>query len=174
MNDCKQNLLNVARSLRETQFTAAFTMRYWGYGFNLGAHPVSGEKHTCGTPACAMGNYAVRQDLHNGLFSLHRSGELLVDGETVNVVNIEKAHAHFCLSDMQWEELFGGRGCGGAKRPEEAAQYIEDFAAKKWPEPIIVDPLVEQAEQYAQEAKSFDEAKVEFNDVIVELDRVAV
>lgn len=124
MNIHAQRLLNVARATRETAAPGDFTMRYFG---------------DCGSPACALGNYAVRRDLQR-VFYL---GKLPEDGTRLflrsvadnSLVSFSEGlvQRHFGISEAEAVELFSGVGCGYAKTPEAAALYIEAFVARKWP-----------------------------------------
>ena len=55
----RQRLLNVVRALRESPKPKAFSMDWYGYGPN--------EAFPCGTPQCALGHYAAREDLQDFL-----------------------------------------------------------------------------------------------------------
>lgn len=122
----KQRLLDVARACRETPHPDRFSMDSF----------VS----ACGTPACALGNYALRSDLQ-GRFRLdleHKA--LLFDGEQVNYFH-EEVLDYFDIDDDEVEDLFGALGCGGfydddadedvfVTDPIEAAEFIEDFVRR--------------------------------------------
>lgn len=119
----KERLLNVAKALRESKHPEMFDM-------NVHLH------HECGTPACAFGHYAARQDLQNAF-------KIVFDGR-FRAYSIETTDEqsdsvwwddqcvleHFDISDKEARMLFFARGCGGAKSPIEAAKYIERFVAK--------------------------------------------
>lgn len=119
-----QRLLNVALALREVPDVKSFTMRRY--------------MNECGTPACAIGHYAGRLDLQDllcirdGNFSYvdPKLGEPDYDDPVVL--------DHFGIDEEEAEELFGGYGCGQARAPIEAAEYIEGFVKRKWD----VDPAV--------------------------------
>lgn len=113
----KKRLLNVAKALRDDKDPQKFTMASFG---------------ACGTPACALGHYAARKDLQN-VFRLTRTGWLGLVGKRDNDLGIdaEEVHKHFGINYDQSEELFGMRGCGGAKTPLAAAEYIEQFVARQ-------------------------------------------
>lgn len=129
LEEANQRLLNVARALRESPNPDKFDMVKYG--------------HPCGTPACALGHYAARRDLQDafGLRALSTSRDLYVthDGLTTWYDDFD-VREHFRLDTYDddeeegWseaEELFGGRGCGGAKTAIEAAEYIEAFVARR-------------------------------------------
>jgi hypothetical protein len=46
-----------------------------------------------------------------------------------------KIGEHFGLESFETNELFDAEGCNNAQTSTEAADYIEAFAARKWPEP---------------------------------------
>jgi hypothetical protein len=46
---------------------------------------------------------------------------------------METAEKHFGLTFDEACDLFETTGCGLAKTPVAAAEYIEAFAARKWP-----------------------------------------
>ena len=124
----KQRLLDVARACRETKHASDFNMNYF--------------VNVCGTPACALGNYAARPDIQ-GRFSLDpKDKEILLDGECVNYF-YDEVIDYFGLHDVEEaDELFGPFGCGGTKDfsghlddsiitdPIKAAEYIEDFVRR--------------------------------------------
>lgn len=116
----KERLLNVARALRESPNPTEFTMAVYG--------------HNCNTPACALGHYAKRHDLQDA-FDLDKYGWLtLRDGSPCNYYSAPVL-AHFGLTPSESSRLFAGgddddgihAGCGGAKTPIEAAEFIEAF-----------------------------------------------
>lgn len=109
----KERLLNVARACRETKFPDRFNMGTYSW--------------ICGTPACAIGNYAARADLQDE-FTLDRLGNLnRNDGDYYGSSSLEE---HFGVGRDAAYELFGSRGCGNAKTAIEAAEYIEAFVAR--------------------------------------------
>jgi hypothetical protein len=135
MNIFKQRMLNVARALRESPAPDDFTM--------------STEFHDCGTPACAWGHYLLRRDLQNafmaslesidteGFYSGLYSGYAHTsDGRIRELVYSSLlVRAHFGIDFDETEEVFGPFGCNDAQSAREAAEYIEWFAERKWPEP---------------------------------------
>jgi hypothetical protein len=111
----KDALLNVAKSLSESQRPHKFTM--------------SRYVNSCGTPACAFGHYASREDLQDlckisatGAVRYQDSGDLC-DYDDSAILD------HFDITGEQAEELFGPTGCGGAATVDEAVKYIESFVA---------------------------------------------
>lgn len=115
-----QRLLNVARALRESPNPEMFTMCEYG--------------RSCGTPACALGHYAARQDLQNHLALVKKDKETF----PVSYLSLAKKNYpisyhdrsvldHFGIDQWQATKLFGSCGCGGAKTAEAAAEYIERF-----------------------------------------------
>jgi len=124
MNVHAQRLLNVARSLKESRAPAKFDMGTYG--------------HSRGTPACALGHYAARTDLQNVLF-LSGTGDLMQankarGGFVRTDYDDSLILSHFGLTDKEVTEIFGCEGCGEATNPEDAAAYIENFVAEKWPD----------------------------------------
>lgn len=112
----KERLLNVAKALRETNFSDEFTMNRFG--------------HSCGTPACALGNYAVRRDLQSA-FSLSKDGSLRRRRGRIDLgIDDDAVLEHFGITFQQSKELFAQTGCGNAESAGEAATYIERFVAK--------------------------------------------
>jgi hypothetical protein len=111
----KVALLNVARALRESPNPDYFNMEHYLNG--------------CGTPACAIGHYGCRTDLQS-IMAL-RNGWLEYTDDHIGVDYFdERMEEHFGLNQSQMTELFSGSGCGGAKTPTEAAEYIEAFVAR--------------------------------------------
>jgi hypothetical protein len=129
----EQALLNVAKACRESKNPNEFTMAC--------------HINRCGTPACAFGHYAAREDLQSDFIILNpeeieslaaeNDGELdASDGvllrstrKSVGFDSPEVAE-HFGLLDEEMSELFSGFGCGEAETPIEAAEYIERFVAR--------------------------------------------
>ncbi len=140
----KKRLLNVAKALRETQTPDDFRMSLFG--------------NACGTPACALGHYASRTDLQKAFvfrvnredaaYNKRQSQAMLEDPSTYrglispHVATVKRPRAalwydgpeileHFGITDYQAELIFGGHGCGGARHPDEAAQFIERFVEEQ-------------------------------------------
>ena len=111
----KQRLLNVAKACRETAHPAAFTMFYFG--------------HDCGTPACAMGNYAFRRDLQRTF--ILRGQDVLTKASDSDLRTWIDMRVHFGITEAETVELFDTDGCGGAETHEQAATYIEKFVVKR-------------------------------------------
>lgn len=123
----QQRLMTVVKLLREAQRSSkrrsAFDMGAWA--------------NHCGTPACALGSYAAREDLQrtfrfvrdsDGFFGVTAKG--LRDGSISFPLSAREAEVfkrHFDLTPEQADELFGAEGCGKAKTPKHAADYIEKF-----------------------------------------------
>lgn len=110
----KKQIKNVIRALKETPHKDRFDMASW-------AHP-------CGTPACAIGNYAQRTDLQD-TFCLRAGdwgGMNLINTVDDTVAHLEDEVAeHFDLSEEEAEMLFGQQGCGGATTTEQAIEFLE-------------------------------------------------
>lgn len=122
MNTQQANrLLNVARACRESEHADKFSMEEY-------AHP-------CGTPGCALGNYAMRQDLQKtfGLTTSPIHGRPWLMWKSISLVYFDslKVMDHFGLIDGEAWELFSLAGCNNAQTPEEAADYIEQFVRDK-------------------------------------------
>lgn len=112
----KRRLLNVAKACRESKHAADFTMERFG--------------HVCGTPACALGNYAARRDLQDD-FSLSKFGSLRERRHRHDIgINDEPVLKHFGITNDQSDQLFGQNGCGNAMTAIQAAKYIERFVAE--------------------------------------------
>lgn len=115
----KLRLLNVAKALRESKYPTRFSMRRFG--------------DDCGTPACALGHYAVRRDLQ-GIFTLNKTGYLRrIKGREDGVSGVTDSTIlrHFGITHKQAFELFrGDSGCGGALTTTQAADYIEKFVER--------------------------------------------
>lgn len=139
----KEALLNVAKALRESPNPEQFDM--------------SRYVNACGTPACAFGHYAAREDLQE-VFSINTTADpnrFPHQGVHLRATEVQVNYAqplvveHFGLKHWQLNELFGSaddyeedseneeygaptyallaRTC---KTPNEAADYIERFVAK--------------------------------------------
>jgi hypothetical protein len=138
----RQRLLNVALALRESPAPDRFTMVMWG--------------HPCGTPACALGHYACRPDLQdtfalfwqrpNPLLGLLIQGKRFITSEIVWGAIGE----HFGITADEVTRLFGLLGCNGAKTPEAAIAYIEQFVDHKFPLPQW-DPAFEKFRETLQQ-----------------------
>lgn len=139
----KERLLNVAKALREAIHPEQFDMER--------------HVHPCGTPACAFGHYAAREDLQDE-FSINTTNDPTrcrsegvhwrATGEGLfNGYADRRVLRHFGITDRQAEELFGAASdfeedsdddFGGTharlarttKTPAEAADYIERFVAE--------------------------------------------
>lgn len=118
----------------------SFTMGKWGRRFREFVEFLQpGDDviyaKACGTPACAMGHYAVRTDLQRS-FAIDADGDLVVrkkgysayynTGDNTMVENHQISH-HFDITDDDREDLFGSKGCDGAKTPGEASAFIKHF-----------------------------------------------
>ncbi len=146
-----QRLVNVANALRDADLNHwFFDMDSWGYDpkrFNLGERgnpkftmPENEvdfiDEHKCGTPACALGHYAVRPDLQ-GKFKLTKEGNLRMRTESRPVLGEEvdlgslQMHQYFGISYDEAQELFAHDGCDDAQTPLAAARYIERFVRSK-------------------------------------------
>jgi len=140
-NQQATNLLNVATALRDSLQPEKFTMNRFA-NFRWDKFFSRFDKHTdvkderviaaCGSPACALGHYAARNDLQNTFYldydtnairSIRFNRPLQLNGHLVR--------REFGISCMEAEELFGGIGCDNALSPNAAANYIENFLYNK-------------------------------------------
>lgn len=120
----RKRLLSVARALRESPEAATFSMHVYGRG--------------CGTPACALGHYAAREDLQER-FQLRSANDradewaYVYDRKTGACVayNSEVVMTHFDIGWFHADALFGVAGCGDAKTAKQAADYIEWWVARE-------------------------------------------
>lgn len=124
MNVFKQRILNVAQALRDSPNPTRFTMCSYGH---------------CGTPACALGHYASRQDLQDEFYLGAGEGEGLVVNDRYCIqagVSCcgETIREHFGLNESEAFRLFNIFGCGSARTASAAADYLEKFACEKWPQ----------------------------------------
>lgn len=112
------NLLKVAQALRESNNPGHFTMlRY---------------RNECGTPACALGHYAAREDLQD-TFCLRLGGASPGRANVFNGFFCDHLRVlkHFGLTGPQARQLFSSMGCDRARTANDAADYIERFVAKR-------------------------------------------
>lgn len=129
-----KRLLNVARSLRESPIPAAFNMACYIQGD--GTVPLA-DPNWCHTPACALGHFAARRDLQAIMRidtdTFHRpvirytsrvNSYILMLGDGI-------LSSYFGIDNREAHDLFAAWGCGRAKTCEAAAQFIEDFVARR-------------------------------------------
>lgn len=128
----RKRLLNVARALRETPDPSAFEMRWY-------CHDDASSTASCGTPACAAGNYAARRDLQRSF--------TLEELDSGGVSHEDWAWCeHFGITDTESDSLFSAHGelaeyCRTNRGawsepsydPRLAAEYIERFVAERTP-----------------------------------------
>ena len=112
----KDRLLNVARALRESKNPEDFDMGMYG--------------HACGTPACALGHYAAREDLQH-TFTLDAVNDSILVGEDWVGFDSRDVRDHFGITPSEALELFEAEGCAGAKTAIEAAEFIERVVAER-------------------------------------------
>jgi hypothetical protein len=115
-----ERLLNVAKALRESKHPDMFSM--------------ADQIHGCGTPACAFGHYAAREDLQQAFKIAPRWSDAYSiqtsDGSDKDVWwDDESVLEHFGIDRLEADKLFYANGCGNAKTPVEAAEYIERLVA---------------------------------------------
>lgn len=116
-----ERLQNLVRALRETKDPDRFTMNC--------------IMHKCGTPACALGQYASRTDIQDA-FRLDLSKKWEASSGVVhNGINVcwsnQTISDHFGISEDETAELFDADGCGNAQTADEAAHYVEEFIKHK-------------------------------------------
>jgi hypothetical protein len=92
--------------------------------------------HKCGTPACALGHWAVFNPARWGITKRHMPFLRGVKSADVQeVASQEFALESRSLNDWvdfyQADELFGGEGCGNAMTAKQAATYIRKFVKKR-------------------------------------------
>ena len=124
MNIFEKRLRDVARACWETKYPDKFNM---GYECDF----------TCGTPVCAIGNYAARPDLQSFLFIQNVETDpnkkpvyrvTFGDGiEPPLFWHDSRFLEYFGLNIDQSEELFGAFGCDDADTAEEAADFIDNW-----------------------------------------------
>jgi hypothetical protein len=118
-----RNLIRVLRDAQKSEeLRAKFTMALYGYR--------ASTERACGTPACAMGHYAFRTDVQR-TFRLARDGWAVdLDGHCFH--DAESVFAqHFGIDPTEARRLFGSEGCGDAKTPGQAADFIERWFMQK-------------------------------------------
>lgn len=125
-----EHLRNLVKALRETKEPDRFTMTC--------------IMHKCGTPACALGQYAFRTDLQNSFrLSGDRDTWEAASGviSTASGKNIcwddDEICAHFGITTTEAAELFDADGCGDAMTPNEAADYVDQFIKFKAMDEIV-------------------------------------
>ncbi len=131
-----QRLLDVATALRETPKALGqiFSMRKFGYGQEDCMLPDDVSHLTpesCGSPACALGHYAVRRDMQHK-FKLSRFGQLTNNKGVTISFNDDAILDHFGLDLDEAYRLFSAEGCMQAKTPIQAARYIERFLSSQY------------------------------------------
>ena len=144
MNEMQASrLIHVADALRDAHADKwNFNMDTYGYdkAMSSGLRDLRGIpksqhdwaiEHNCGTPACAIGHYAVRDDLQEA-FSLDTKGNLLSTETGFQIAHDQQVVMnHFGCSYDEISSLFDGDGCGSAATALEAAVYIERFVQDK-------------------------------------------
>lgn len=120
----KERLQNVIRAIREGR-EEDFRMSVFS--------------NSCGTPACALGHYAARDDLQEQ-FALGKFSIYIAGGSTEYPLDLfDRTAEHFDITLEEITELFSVTGCGGGYLPDdtfiritakEAMTYIENFIAR--------------------------------------------
>ena len=130
-------LVNVADALRDAHAEEwHFDMANYGYHQSYVAYTNRKQydglvEKGCGTPSCAIGHYAVRNDLQDK-FMLTQWGSLHVITENTHRCRLgREIESHFGITHEEEAELFETSGCGNAETALEAAEYIEDFVERK-------------------------------------------
>ncbi len=135
-----KRLLNVAKALRESQVPKAFTMScFVNTEDYLGDRFGSVPEGFCGTPGCALGHYGARPDLQKLMeIKVYADNDACLvykrqdPGEEYDVSQEDRrVQDHFGIDLQESHELFDFDGCGEAKTPKAAAQYIERFVKHK-------------------------------------------
>lgn len=135
MNVYKNRLLNVVRALQESPNPDQFKMLKYGQKTIIKESGWFRKEQSCGTPCCAFGHYAHRQDLQC-TFHLTEDGQIGFDHTTIQWDN-EIVAIHFGISRDEACKLFAAQGCNDAQSPEEAIAFIKKFINEKWPdEPV--------------------------------------
>jgi hypothetical protein len=114
----KDKIRIVIKALKETPHADRFSMESWG--------------HPCGTPACAIGNYAARTDLQDELKLIpnERGWQQLTSARNGMAVALDDVSEMFDLSEVEADILFGPNGCGGANTTEQAVAFLEWYLTK--------------------------------------------
>ena len=111
------NMVQVLRdAAKDARLRRLFTMERFGWG--------ASASHTCGSPACALGNYAIRRDVQR-TFVLNEGGDVRAGNRSVSYKR--DVTKHFGITSRQAAELFEATGCDRARTPTQAANYIERF-----------------------------------------------
>lgn len=127
-------LLDVARALRDAS-RKGWSLEMGRYGksqqFAEGSLAEYVTEQNCGTPACALGHYAVRRDLQK-ILHLDRDGAFVFAGLDVCASYTNRQlQEYFQLNEDESEELFSSWGCNRAQTALQAAKYIEAFVERK-------------------------------------------
>lgn len=125
------NLVQVLRdAAKDKRLCRLFTMGRFGYSEDDCDNSPE-DVNICGTPACALGHYAVRRDVQRTFALTNDGNEVMVGKAPVNYDY--HMTEHFGITEGQVDELFGGYGCENAKTPTQAANYIEKFIRRITP-----------------------------------------
>lgn len=84
--------------------------------------------HSCGTPACALGHWAVN---NRRRFRIDKDSQIITlrsDPTTLFCGSI--GATEFGITDEQGIELFSAQGCGEARTAKQAASYIRKFVRR--------------------------------------------
>lgn len=86
--------------------------------------------HACGTPACALGHYAMTPEARDRGWSLSNLDNLRFRGFLISYPDPQVLN-EFGLTLDESFKLFGTQGCGKAKSARQASLYIRKFLKKK-------------------------------------------
>jgi hypothetical protein len=92
-----------------------------------------GAPTACGTPACLLGNYALREDLQNAFVAdaetATNMGRIFDAGSGLRVwCNDPSVCDHFGITEEQADRLFAANGCNNAGTDhDKAIAYVEHF-----------------------------------------------
>ena len=126
-------LRNVAIALRDAAkdklLAQQFDMDRYGHAVDIFS------KDTCGTPSCALGHYAARNDVQSFL-KLNVNGDLVYARKSKGRIlgadfSDRRVRRYFGLTPTETANIFDTGGCNNAASPGWAALFIERFCNKK-------------------------------------------
>lgn len=90
-----------------------------------------GEPNTCGTPACLLGNLALRPDLQSAFRAVPRNGGGIIGPDAMQVFSDDvQVQEYFDITQDQAIHLFDAAGCNNARTDrDKALAYVEHFMA---------------------------------------------
>lgn len=120
-----QFLRDCITALRESPDPGSFYMGQWVRKI------ASEENNWCGTPACVLGHYAMREAMRAPgperrklVDEITHRAVTTIDSDSMEVTELGG------LNCIQVAELFGSRGCGDAATLSQAIHYIERFIVR--------------------------------------------